>query len=134
MQSTLCLWPITFAVDLEVIWVQLVLSTAGGAWSHILSLSITGLAIVHHCFYQILFTILSDNVCSFGILTVFDYGWEISVCAWVCGCVCVCVCVPLKSWSVCIVCWGLGFCLTQFPAKNSEDRGSLTLRSTAYEL
>ena len=90
MQSTLCLWPITFAVDLEVIWVQQVLSTAGGAWSHILSLSITGLAIVHHCFYQILFTILSDNVCSFGILTVFDYGWEISVC------VCVCVCVWLE--------------------------------------
>ena len=129
MQSTLCLLPIIFAVDLEVIWVQLVLSTAGGAWSHILSLSITGLAIVHHCFYQILFTILSDNVCSFGILIVFDYGgWS------VCVCVCVCVCVPLKSWSVCIVFWGLRFCLTQFPAKNSEDRGSLTLRCTAYEL
>ena len=69
-----------FAVDLEVIWVQLVLSTAGGAWSHILSLSITGLAIVHHCFYQILFTILSDNVCSFGILIVFDYEGGVSVC------------------------------------------------------
>ena len=123
MQSTLCLWPIMFAVDLEVIWVQLVLSTAGGAWSHILSLSITGLAIVHHCFYQILFIILSDNVCSFVILIVFDYVGQS-----------VCVYVPLKSWSVCIVCWGLGFCLTQFPAKNSEDRGSLTLRSTAYEL
>jgi hypothetical protein len=130
MQSTLCLLPIIFAVNLEVIWVQLVLSTAGGAWSHILSLSITGLAIVHHCFYQILFTILSDNVCSFGILTVFDYGWEISVCV----CVCVCVCVPFKSWSVCIVCWGLRFCLTQFPDKNSEDKGSLTLSSTAQDL
>lgn len=80
MQSTLCLWPIMFAVDLEVIWVQLVLSTAGGAWSHILSLSITGLAIVHHCFYQILFTILLDNVCSFGILIVFDYEGGVSVC------------------------------------------------------
>ena len=78
-----------FAVDLEVIWVQLVLSTAGGAWSHILSLSITGLAIVHHCFYQILFTILLDNVCSFGILIVFDYEGGVSVCV----CVCVCVCV-----------------------------------------
>ena len=115
-----------FAVDLEVILVQLVLSTAGGAWSHLLSLSITGLAIVHHCFYQILFTILSDNVCSFGILIVFDYEGGVNVC--------VCVCVSLKSWSVCIVCWGLEFCLIQFPAKNSEDRGSLTLRCTAYEL
>ena len=68
------------AVYMEVIWVQLVQSTAGGTWSHILSLSITGLAIVHHCFYQILFTILLDNVCSFGILIVFEYEGGVSVC------------------------------------------------------
>ena len=73
------------AVYMEVIWVQLVQSTAGGPSSHILSLSITGLAIVHYCFNQILFTILSDNVCSFGILIVFDYGGG--------QCVCMCVCV-----------------------------------------
>lgn len=103
-----------FAVDLEVIWVQLVLSTAGGAWSHILSLSITGLAIVHHCFYQILFTILLDNVCSFGILIVFDYEGGVSVC----------MCVPLKSWSVCIVMLGPGILLDSFQPKIVKTEGA----------
>ena len=60
-----------FKIDLEVIWVQLTLSTAGVAWSHILPLSMTGLAPVNHYFSQILFIILSDNATSlylFGIL------------------------------------------------------------------
>ena len=102
-----------FAIDLEVIWVQLVLSTDGGAWSHILSLSITGLAIVHHCFYQILFIILSDNVCSFVILIVFDYVGQS-----------VCVYVPLKSWSVCIVMLGPGILLDSFQPKIVKTEGA----------
>ena len=76
------------AVYMEVIWVQLVQSTAGGTWFHILPLTMTGLVVVHHCFSQILLIILSDNVCLFGILIVFNYV--------VCVFVCLCVYVPLK--------------------------------------
>ena len=77
-----------FKIDLEVIWVQLTLSTAGVAWSHILPLSMTGLAPVNHCFSQILFIILSDNATSlylFGILIE-------------CKCVCVCMCVCVFAY------------------------------------
>jgi hypothetical protein len=80
-------------IDLEVIWVQLAQSTAGVAWSHILPLSMTGLAPVNHCFSQILFIILSDNATSlylFGILIECK-------CVYMCVCVCVCVCVCLSS-------------------------------------
>ena len=77
-----------FKIDLEVIWVQLTLSTAGVAWSHILPLSMTGLAPVNHYFSQILFIILSDNATSlylFGILIE-------------CKCVCVCMCVCVFAY------------------------------------
>ena len=108
MQSTICLWPIMFAMDLEVIWVQLVLSTAGGTWFHILPLSMTELASVHHCFSQIASIILSNNsmsVCLFVILIMFDYLCAVCVCVSVCLCFCVsmCVYVPFKIWRVCVV-------------------------------
>jgi hypothetical protein len=92
MQSTLCLWPIMFAIVLKVIWVQLILSTVGDTWFHILPLSMTGLASVHHCFYQIVSIILSNNsisVCLFGILIIFDYVVCVCVCLFLCLCVCV---------------------------------------------
>ena len=58
MLSTVCLWYIIIVIDLELCWVQLVLSIARGAWSHVLLLIVSGLDAGHLCCSPIVSIIL----------------------------------------------------------------------------
>ena len=65
--------------------------------SHILPLSMTGLAAVHNGFSQILFIIISDKPKSTYLFGILIDCVCVCVCVYLCLCVCLCVCVKDRA-------------------------------------